>query len=66
MLIIILIITFLLFYFLDFSKIRREQTPLQNGFYLLSFAVCFCLLLAYVLNIPIPKVSTMIRSVLAK
>lgn len=66
MLIIILIITFLLFYFLDFAKIRKEQTLVQNSFYLLSLTICFCLLLAYVLNIPIPKVSTMIRSVLAK
>lgn len=60
----IVIVSFAFLYFTDYNKIKTMQTKKQNGFYLFIFFSCFILTIAYILNVPIPKISTILRSLL--
>lgn len=66
MLFLIVIATYLLFFILDYLNIKKKQNKKQNILYIILFSFSFLLSLAYVLNIPVPILSHIIRAIMGK
>lgn len=66
MLFIIVIVTYLLFFILDYLNIKKKQNKNQNIMYITLFSFSFLLSVAYVFNLPIPILSHILRAIIGK
>ncbi len=66
MILTIVIITYLFIYLMDYKQLKKTQSKLHNTIYLSLFSISFILLVAYIFNWPIPKISTLLKTIIGK
>lgn len=64
MLFLIVIVTYLIFFIFDYLNIKKSQNKKQNIMYMAIFFISFTLSLADVFELPIPKISNILRAII--